>query len=154
MSVADGSGAGIRWPTISGGFVTHHDAGQGDFRDFLKQISGTTKTSSDGGFGSGFAERDVLYCFNNSSGSCTPPFPDDSLLGFYVQFAEEEPGFGSLQGIGEFTDLGIKPYASSHRYEYAWTGHEGKLWLTAYPSNFPGDGIDYTGACTVEIFRD
>ncbi len=117
-------------------------------------VSGTTKTASHGGFGDGFAERDVLYCFDDSTGSCNPPFPDDGLLGFYVQSADEEPFFGDLEGIGQFTDLGIQPYSASHRYEYAWTGRAGKLWLTTYPSLFPDSGVEVTGSYTVEIYRD
>ena len=50
------------------------------------------------------AQEDSLYCFGNTSSTftCNPPFPIGDHVRYYVQFADEEPGFGMLEPIAEF----------------------------------------------------
>ncbi len=116
-------------------------------------VTGTATLSS---FDGTVAQEDSLYCFGNTSSTftCNPPFPIGDHVRFYVQLADEEPGFGDLESIADFAGSGIRPYNGAHRYEYPWTGKEGRLWVSTYPSIFPGDGTDITGSFTVQVFRD
>jgi len=111
-------------------------------------VTGTARSQ----FEQSFGEYDAVYCFDNSSGTlCHPPSAHSVLL-FYTQFADEEPS--EIQNVEQFTNSPRPPYSSSHRYEFSWTGQEGRLWLKTFHQDFPGTGVDISGSFTVEIFRD
>ncbi len=116
--------------------------------DYRLVVTGTTRSQ----FEDTFADYDALYCFDSSSALCNSPFPTGGELMFYIQTGNEEPD--EIQNLAQFTDTGFGPYVPSHRYERAWKGKAGKLWLKTFPQIFPDTGPVISGSYTVEIFRD
>lgn len=124
-------------------FVLHHGV------KYELVVTGTVRQS----FEQDSSSYDAFYCFQSTSNQCTTPFPSGTELGFALKTGSQDPG--QTKDFHAFSDEsgGARPkYDGGHSYSFHFTpAVDGKLFLRAWPSQSPDDGVSRSGGFSVSV---